>query len=108
MMNLNKTYGISLDDECTLVSYEKKSKLGTQSEEVKTTVFCCVKDVPQSEFNVAGQQDIKTEYVFYVSVFDYSGQKKIKYDGNVFSVYRSYARARDELVELYCERRSGA
>ena len=107
MMNLNKV-GISLDDECTLLTSSSSSKLGKPKEPAEAVVNCYVINVTQSEFNIAGQQDIKTEYVFYVSVFDYSGQKSIKYNGALFSVYRRYVREIDELVELYAERRSGS
>lgn len=106
-MTLNKI-GISLDDECTLLKPASSSKLGKPAKQEKCTVNCCVKDSTQNEFHLAGQQDIKTEYVFYVSVFDYDGQKSIRYEGDSFSVYRRYVREKDELVELYAERRSGA
>lgn len=80
-----------------------------QRREVETytnQVFCEKRPIAQTEFFSAGQSGIKPSRLLVVSIFDYSNQEKLKYDGKVYSVYRIYERP-DEKVELYCEVRSG-
>lgn len=80
-----------------------------QVEEIETysnRVFCEKRPIAQAEFYQAGQAGIKPSCLLVVSVFDYSNQEKLTYNDKVYSVYRVYER-QDEMVELYCEVRSG-
>lgn len=69
-------------------------------------VFCEKRPVAQTEFYQAGQAGIKPSRLLLVSVFDYSSQEKLMYNGKEYSVYRTYERP-DDKVELYCEVQAG-
>ncbi|MEF7566414.1 phage head closure protein [Bacillus infantis] len=80
-----------------------------QTEEIETysnRVFCEKRPIAQTEFYQAGQAGIKPSRLLVVSVFDYSSQEKLMYNGKEYSVYRIYERP-DDKVELYCEVRAG-
>lgn len=70
-------------------------------------VYAKLKSVPQSEFFAAGQTDIKPSACFVVRTGEYDGEKKIRYNGAIYSIYRTYD-TKNEMTELYCEVRAGA
>lgn len=70
--------------------------------EATTDVIAEVKSITQSEFMQGKQGGLSPAYVFEVSVFAYSGQKIVVYNGNRYSVYRTYE-ADENTIELYCE-----
>lgn len=65
-----------------------------------------IRSISQSEFMNARQNGITPSYTFRISAFGYSGQKLVKYDGNIYSVYRTYE-PDDNYIELYTEVRAG-
>ena len=73
--------------------------------EVKTTVFCEVDSITQSEFYQAANTELNPEYKFTIFFGDYSGQPIVEYNGVRYAIYRTY-RADDNL-ELYVERKIG-
>jgi SPP1 family predicted phage head-tail adaptor len=75
-------------------------------ENYSNRVFCEKRPIAQTEFYQAGQAGIKPSRLLVVSVFDYSNQEKLMYNGKEYSVYRIYERT-DDKVELYCEVRAG-
>jgi hypothetical protein len=57
---------------------------------------------------MSGRQDgLSPAYVFHVSAFAYTGQTIVSYNGERFSVYRTYETDENE-IELYCEREVGS
>ena len=70
-----------------------------------TDVFAEVDSVSQSEFFAAQDTELKPEYKFTVFFGNYNGQSLIEYEGETYSVYRTY-RTGDNL-ELYVERKIG-
>lgn len=68
-------------------------------------VFCKVKPVQQSEFFKAGQSGLKAALCLVVSVHEYDGETALLFDGERYAVYRTYQKG--EMMELYCEVRSG-
>ncbi len=88
--------------------------------ETATEVFAEKRAVPQAEFFSAGASGLKPSAVFVVQAIDYSGEDKVRHDGEDYRVYRTYdtglggkqGRYRtvysgSEMVELYCEKRTG-
>lgn len=69
-------------------------------------VYARVESVSASEFFDGGQNGLKPEYRFLVNAWEYSDEPDIKYNGKVYSVYRTYRRSLD-LMELYTERKVG-
>lgn len=61
-----------------------------------------VRSVTQNEYMTGRQSGLSPAYVFRVSVFGYSGQKILEYDGARYSIYRTYE-ADDNYIELYTE-----
>ncbi len=92
--------------ELISVSYTQDS-IGQQTE-LKTfrRVYAKLKSVPQSEFFSAGQSSIKPSGVFIVRTAEYKGETKLKYNGLIYSIYRTY-NTTNEMTELYCEVRKG-
>lgn len=76
-----------------------------ETEEI--TVLCEVDSITQSEFEAAGQKDIKPRYKFTVWVFEYNDQTELEYNGQRLTIYRTYRRQQEEKIELYAEKRVG-
>ena len=69
-------------------------------------VYAKVESVSASEFFEGGQNGLKPEYRFTVSVWDYNDEMELAFNGQLYSIYRTYRRSLD-LVELYAERKAG-
>lgn len=65
-----------------------------------------VRSITQSEFMEASQNGLSPSYLFRVSVFGYSGEKSLIYNGARYSVYRTYE-TDDNYIELYTESKVG-
>lgn len=78
----------------------------TRTEWTTTDVYARVESVSASEFFDGGQNGLKPEYRFIVSVWEYNDEMELAYDGQLYSVYRIYRRSLDR-VELYAERKVG-
>ena len=97
------------DDVITLIfnTFEDDS-IGQQKPiELRRDVFCRVSAISRREWFDAGNSGLKPELMFSVFFGDYCGEKTVEYNGERYTVYRTY-RADPETVELYCERRAGA
>lgn len=66
-----------------------------------------VKSVSQSEYMQGRQDGLSPSFVFLVSIFAYSGQTIVSYNGSRYSIYRTYE-ADENTIELYCEREVGS
>ncbi len=75
-------------------------------------VFADKKSIMQNEFFLAGQTDIKPSACFIIRQIDYKDETKIRYPadytGKIYTIYRTYETTKNEMIELYCEVRSGA
>ena len=74
--------------------------------ETKKEVFGQINSVTASEFFEGGRNGLTPELRFSVFLYDYSGETVVEYDGKRYSVYRTY-KARNDIMELYCERKGG-
>ena len=77
-----------------------------QPEEAKRTVFVKVDSVTASEFFDGGRNGLNPEFRFTMFGGDYQGEKVVEYNGDRFSVYRTY-KAKNDNIELYVERKGG-
>lgn len=75
--------------------------------ESKASVIGNVRSITQSEYMQGRQEGLSPAYVFDISIFAYSGQKIVEYQGERYSVYRTFE-ADENYIELYCEREVGA
>lgn len=99
---MNKTSAITLINK----SYTTDAIGQKVATTTTTSVIAYVRSVSQSEFVNAGQIGFKPDKVFDVWAHEYSDQEELVYDGNTYSVYRTYLRE-DGRMELYTERRTG-
>lgn len=75
--------------------------------EEKTEVFAEVGSVGQSEFFAAAQNGLKAQFQFKVWPDEYSNQPYVEYNGQRYSIYRTYEPP-GQKVELYAEVKIGA
>lgn len=69
-------------------------------------VFAEVSSVGQSEWFEGGRNGLNPEYRFRMFKYDYQGESLVKYNNVIYSIYRTYV-DRNEIVELYAEKREG-
>lgn len=68
---------------------------------VRVEVFAQIQEVSSSEFFAASQIGLAAEKRFLVFAGDYQGETVLDYDGNNYSVYRTYTSG--DYIELYCQ-----
>ena len=92
-------------NELTLISetYVTDEVKNMISVEANTNVFCNIKSVRASEFYNAANVGLKPELVFVIHPYEYSGEKKVKFNGKEYRVIRTY-QVNSEEIELTCER----
>lgn len=73
----------------------------------KSPVYADVESITQAEFMSAGQIGLRPELRFKVWRSEYHGESIVKYNGILYSIYRTYE-AQDGRIELYAERRVGS
>lgn len=69
-------------------------------------VMCQVDSITQSEFFEGGRNGLNPEFKFTLFAGDYNDETVVEYNGNTYSVYRTYYRRTDK-IELYVERKGG-
>lgn len=72
----------------------------------EVSVIAQIRDITQSEFSSAGMVGLKPAKEFRVRSWEYCGERLVEYDGDTYSVYRTYL-AKDGRMELYTEERTG-
>lgn len=78
----------------------------SEKTETLTKVYANVRSATRAEFYDGGQNGLSPEYVFTIFFGDYSGQQIVEYNGNRYTVYRTY-QTKNDTLELYTERREG-
>ncbi len=69
-------------------------------------VFCQVESISQREFYEGGRNGLNPEFKFTLFFGDYNNESTLIYKGQTYAIYRTYLR-KDDLLELYCERKGG-
>lgn len=69
-------------------------------------VFCQVDSVTRAEFFDGGRNGLNPEYRMTMFFGDYNGEKLLFYNGQTYSVYRTY-QGKNDTIELYVERKGG-
>lgn len=72
----------------------------------KAEVFCDVHSISRQEFFNAGRNGLNPQYVFSIFKGEYAGERVVEYNGQTYSVYRTYETDSD-YIELYVERKGG-
>ena len=96
------------DDVLILVSNSfSEDEIGQQKPvEIRREVFCRVGGISRHEWFDAGHNGLKPALTFSVFFGDYCGEKTVEYNGERYTVYRTYS-ADTETMEMYRERRTG-
>lgn len=92
---------------CELISVTiSKDDLQQEIEtETSRQIFCNKQSISMNEFYQAGQTDIKAAHKFVINSMDYKDEKRIRYKGKIFSIYRTFEK--NDYIELYAEVRNG-
>ena len=70
-------------------------------------VYCEATSVSQSEWFEGGRNGLNPEFRFRLFRYDYNGEDTVKYNGEYYSIYRTYV-DRNEIIDLYVEKKKGA
>jgi len=92
--------------ELTLIGQiEKEDDLGNQIyEEKPTTVLCKLQSIGRNEFYSASTAGLRPEKIFVIHGYEYNQELLIEFNGDRYSVIRTYANDFEEM-ELVCERK---
>lgn len=83
------------------VSYDNLGNPTTTPYEVD--VLCSMKDVGANAFYQAASAGMKPSFIVTVHTFEYQGERKVKYENEVYNVIRTYRIDHHE-TELTCEK----
>lgn len=72
-----------------------------------TTVWAEIDSVTQSEFYEAGRLGFQPDFRATIYDFEYTDEPIVKWNGKLYSVYRTYYINGADRVELYCTERGG-
>lgn len=76
------------------------------SQMTERMIYANVTSVTGAEWFEGGRNGLNPELRFRVFAPDYNGEEVLKYNDKYYAIYRTYM-ARDDVLELYCERRKG-
>lgn len=98
-----------MDDVLTLVSYSyEKDDYGVERKTESTNeVFAQIGSITRQEFFQAGRNGLNPAFTFTIFSGDYNGERVCQYDGEQYSIYRSYHVPGTDYLELYVERKGG-
>lgn len=77
-----------------------------QDSEEERKVFAEVTSVSSSEWFEGGRNGLNPQLRFRMFLYDYQGEKAIKYNGIYYTIYRTYV-DRNEIIDLYTELKKG-
>lgn len=84
-----------------------KDDLGVmRSTQTRRKTFANVTSVTASEWFEGGRNGLNPELRFRMFGPEYHNEEILEYKGNKYTIYRTFV-ARDDLIELYTERRKG-
>ncbi len=100
----NNTFPIDLITITT-----EKDDLNQVVEKLRTsaTVMAEIDSVTQSEFYEAGRLGFQPDFRATIYDFEYTDEPIVKWNGKLYSVYRTYYINGADRVELYCTERGG-
>ena len=100
----NSIYPIDLKTVTT-----EKDGLNQVVEKTRTTktVFAEISSVTQTEFFNGGRLGLQPSLKATIYDFEYGGEQIVKYNGKLYSVYRTFAVNGTDRLELYLEERGG-
>ena len=67
--------------------------------------FCRESSISRNEFDIAGKQGIRASIVLITASVNYDNEEEVEYEGNRYSIYRTYKTPDSDEIELYLEKR---
>lgn len=106
---MHGVYNVDRSDVIYLLTATRtKNKYGVSIDTyTKKMVYCQVSSVQQSEFHDAGRNGLNPVFRFTMFSGDYNNEEVVEYNGDTYSVYRTYLKRSDQ-IELYVERKGGS
>lgn len=100
----NSVYPIDLVEIVT-----EKDSLNQVVEKTRTTktVFADIGSVSQTEYFAGGRIGLQPSLKATIYDFEYGYEPIVKYNGKLYSIYRTYAVNGSDKLELYLEERGG-
>jgi SPP1 family predicted phage head-tail adaptor len=94
---------MSYDYELTLINETNtEDDIGNQKPtNTETKIFCGIKSIGRNEFYNAAVAGLKPEIIFIIHGYEYNSQEKVKYDGKLYKVMKTYSTNFEE-IELTC------
>ena len=83
--------------------FEKDADGIDRRKETARTVFARKMSVTREEFFSGGRNGLNPSLMFRMFAGDYSGERRLRYDGAVYKIYRTYM-TNGDYIELYTER----
>jgi hypothetical protein len=77
-----------------------------RSTKTEHKVYCQVDSVSLSEWSEGGRYGLNPEYRMRMFAPEYKGEQLLKYNGDIYQIYRTY-RGRNNTIDLYVQRRQG-
>lgn len=74
---------------------------------VEKEVFCKVFSITRQEMFEGGRNGLNPAFQFMIFAAEYDGEPACEYQGNVYSIYRTYHKPDSDYLELYVERKGG-
>lgn len=97
----------TFDHEIQLIGLvEGTDESGFPKEEIKPKppILANRLSIRSSEYWQAKQAGVELSYTFEVHSFEYAGEEKMLYEGNEYTIERTYEKG--DIVELICKRRA--
>lgn len=87
----------------------EKDEINQLVEKTRTTstVFAEVSSISQTEFFSGGRNGLQPSLKVSIYCFEYNGEPIIRYNGKLYSVYRTYSPIGSDKIELYLEEKEG-
>lgn len=99
-----------MDTVLTLIkNVQTQDSMGIwQSVSEPRDVFAQVHSIRRSEFFNAGRNGLNPVFEFTMFQGDYDGEVICSYEGNQYSIYRTYLVPGTDYIELYVQREGGS
>lgn len=73
----------------------------------KREIFVTEGSVTRSEWSAAGRNGHKPEMMLTTAKINYCGESEIEFEGQKYSIYRTYSPPDCDEIELYLEKKAG-
>ena len=73
----------------------------------KREVLVTENSITRSEWNAAGRNGHNAQIVLTTAKINYGGEDELEYNGQMYSIYRTFSPPNSDEIELYLEKKVG-